>query len=317
MEKSPRNIEIDGMRLPPIAVPEIYRESVKFNPGKEDIIVATYPKCGTTWTLQIVSIILRNGEPITNKEELFSYIPFLELTPMERIAQMSKPRLLKTHLPFDPLKYNPEAKYIYVTRHPADYIVSCYHHLRFFTMYFFPDGTLEDVLNLFMAGEGEYNDYFDHLLAAYKYRNKPNVLILTFESMKVDHRGACLKIARFLGEEYHQRLLDDDEAVLKKVVEYSSLEYMKTTVNEFWKHLLNGMPSEEDQKWNPVMKKIAELVQEAKEKGVTSKGMFIRKGMVGDGKVSLSEVELGRLKEHIRKKTVDSDVMDLWDKKCV
>ncbi|GFU68257.1 sulfotransferase 1C4 [Trichonephila clavipes] len=181
---------------------------------------------------------------------------------MERISQMSKPRLLKTHLPFDPLKYNPEAKYIHVTRHPADYIVSCYHHLRFFTMRFFQDGTFEDVLNLFMAGEGDYNDYFDHLLAAY--------------------------ITRFLGEEYHQRLLDNDEAVLKKVLEYSSLECMMTTVNKFWKQLLNVTPSEEDQKWNPVMKKIAELVQEAKEKGVTSKGMFIRKGIFGDGKVSLS-----------------------------
>ncbi|GFY51521.1 sulfotransferase 1C2A [Trichonephila inaurata madagascariensis] len=89
-----------------------------------------------------------------------------------------------------------------------------------------------------MAGEGDYNDYFDHLLAAYKYRNQPNVLILTFESLKADRRGTCLKIARFLGEEYHQRLLDNDEAVLKKVLEYSGLEYMKATVNEFWKELL-------------------------------------------------------------------------------
>ncbi|GFQ87353.1 amine sulfotransferase [Trichonephila clavata] len=313
MVKKPRNIKVDGMRLPPVAVPEIYHEAVKFNPGKEDIIIATYPKCGTTWTLQIVSLILRNGEPITNKEEFFTYVPFLELTPMEKISQMSKPRLLKTHLPFDPLKYNTEAKYIYIARHPADHIVSFYHHLRFFTMYFFQDGTLEDVLSLFMAGEGDYNDFFDHLLAAYKYRNKPNVLLLTFESMKADHRGACLKIARFLGEEYHKRLLDDDEAVLKKVTEYSSLEYMKATVNEFLKHLLNAIPSEEDQKRNPVMKKIAELVQEAKEKGITSKGMFIRKGTTGDGKVSLSGEQLDRLKEHIRERTTDSDVMSLWE----
>ncbi|GFQ87351.1 sulfotransferase 1C4 [Trichonephila clavata] len=200
---------------------------------------------------------------------------------------MSKPRLFKTHLPFEPLKYNPEAKYIYVTRHPADLIVSYYHHLRFFAICFFTDGTLEVVLNLFMLN--------------------------TFESIKSDHRGACLKIAHFLGEEYHKHLLDDDEALLKKVLEYSSVEYMKATVNEFWKDLLNVVPSEEHQKRNPVMKKAAEILQEAKEKGLTSKGMFIRKGMAGEGKESLSEAQLDRLKEHIRNRTVDSEVMSLWN----
>ncbi|GFU09236.1 sulfotransferase family cytosolic 1B member 1 [Nephila pilipes] len=312
MEKKPRNVEIDGMKLPPIAVPEIYREAVKFNPGKGDVIVATFPKCGTTWTLQIVSLILRNGEPITNKEEFFAYSPFLELTPMELISRMPKPRLLKTHLPFGPLKYNSDAKYIYVARHPADYLVSNYHHLRFFTFFFYPDGTLDDVLDLFLKGETDYGDYFDHLLTAYKNRNKPNVLILTFESIKTNHRGACLKIARFLGEEYHKRLLEEDEAVLKKVLKYSSLEYMKTTVNEFWKHLFNCMPSEEDQKRNPIMKKIAESVQEAKEKGNTSEGMFIRKGIIGEGKMTLSPQQCNRLNEHICNRTTNSDVMSLW-----
>ncbi|GFU68202.1 sulfotransferase 1C4 [Trichonephila clavipes] len=145
----------------------------------------------------------------------------------------------KTTLPQDSfalrnLKCSPEVKYIYVTRHPADCLVSYYHHTRHFPTYFFSNGTLDEFFELFHQGDVPYNDYFDHLLSAYKYINEPNVLIITYESLVADRRGVILKIARFLGEEYYRNLVDNNEEVLNKVVEYSSLDFMKSTVNGFW-----------------------------------------------------------------------------------
>ncbi|GFU09231.1 sulfotransferase 1E1 [Nephila pilipes] len=302
------------MKVAPFIVPEVHRAAMEFKPGKDDVIVAAYPKCGCTFTLQIVSLILRKGKPLMTYDKYFSYLPFLERTMMDEISQMPKPRCIKTHFPFQYLKFSPEAKYIYVTRHPADCLVSYYHHTRLFPTYSFTNGTLDEFFELFLQSEVTYNDFFDHLLAAYKYRNEPNVLIITYESMVADRRAACLKIARFLGEEYYQNLMENNGEVLDKVVEYSSLEFMKSTVNAFWTKRFCGVPSIEEQESNPVMKKLAELLRKAEKEGERSKGEFIRKGRVGGAQQVLSPEQKERLNQYILEKTANSDVMKLWEK---
>ncbi|GFY41602.1 hypothetical protein TNIN_361181 [Trichonephila inaurata madagascariensis] len=59
VEHKPLYTNIDGMTLAPFCVPEVHRAATEFKPGKDDVIVAAYPKCGCTFTLQIVSLILR------------------------------------------------------------------------------------------------------------------------------------------------------------------------------------------------------------------------------------------------------------------
>ncbi|GBM47702.1 Sulfotransferase 1C4 [Araneus ventricosus] len=313
MRKTPRYVEIDNILTSAIDVPELHRAAKKFQPTKDDVVLVTYPKCGTTWTLQIVSLILRKGEPLTTSKQYFSFIPFLERTTTAELSQMPKPRLIKTHLPFHSLNFSKEAKYIYVARHPADCVVSYYHHTRLFHTYFFTQGTFDDFFELFTKGEVAYNDYFDHLLDAYRRRKEPNVLFLTYESIKSNRRQVCLNIARFLGEEYYRSLLADDEAILKKVFEYSSLEFMRFTVNDFWEIQFCSVPSEEEQKSNPVKKNIARLLQEAEKMGEKSIGKFIRQGNVGEGKITLSAEQMKRLHDRIQEKTATSVVMSLWE----
>ncbi|KAF8764262.1 sulfotransferase ssu-1-like isoform X2 [Argiope bruennichi] len=312
MGKKPVYGEIDGMLTPPSFVPEVMREAMAFKPGPEDVIVTTYPKCGTTWSQQIVGLILRKGKPYLTAEDYFGTLPFLEMTTMEELETLEKPRCIKTHFPFDRLNFSSEAKYIYVARHPADCVVSFFHHTRFFPIYHFTDGSFDDYFELFIKGEVDWNDYFDHLLSWYEHRNEPNILFLTYENMKKDPREACLQIARFLGDDHYKTLVDNDEEILKKVLEYSSLEFMKKTVNEFWRQQFTKVPSEEFQRRNPVMKKYAKLMKQAAEQGHVHKGNFIRKGVVGEGKIQLSENQLQRLKERIHEKTKHSDVMNLW-----
>lgn len=312
MNKKPLYGKIDGMLTPPSFIPEVMREAMTFKPGPEDIVVATYPKCGTTWTQQIVALILRKGKPFLTAEDYFGSLPFLEMSPMEELQALEKPRCIKTHFPFDRINFSSEAKYIYVARHPADCVVSFFHHTRFFPIYLFTDGSFLDYFELFVKGEVDWNDYFDHLLSWYERRNEPNILFLTYEKMKADPRGATLQIARFLGDDYYNMLVENDEEILEKVLEYSGLEFMKKTVNEFWREGFTRMPSEQVQHKNPVMKKYAQLMKQAEEKGHVYKGDFIRKGVVGEGKIKLSEDQLQKLNERIREKTSHFDVMNLW-----
>ncbi|CAL1284759.1 unnamed protein product [Larinioides sclopetarius] len=312
MGKKPFYGEIDGMLVPPSFVPEVFREAMAFQPGPEDVVIATYPKCGTTWTQQIVTLILKKGKPFLTAEEYFGSLPFLEMTTMEELSALEKPRCIKTHLPFDRINFSSEAKYIYVARHPADCVVSFYHHVRFFPIYLFTDGSFDDYFELFIKGEVDWNDYFDNLLSWYERRNEPNILFLTYEKMTADPRKASLQIARFLGEDHYNTLVNNDEKILKKVLEYSSLEFMKKTVNKFWSEQFTKKPSENVLPRNPVVKKYIGLIKQADELGHVRRGDFIRKGVVGEGKIKLSEDQLQRLNKRILEKTSHSDVMNLW-----
>ncbi|GBM47707.1 Sulfotransferase 1C2A [Araneus ventricosus] len=259
-------------------------------------------------------------KPLMTAKESFTSI-LISGDDARGIFQDTQTCCIKTHLRFDRMVFSTEvgtlicsteAKYIYVARHPADCVVSYYHHLQFFPTYFFSEGTFDDLFEFFVKGEVENGDYFDHLLDGYSRRNEPNVLFLTYESMMADPREACLKIACFLGEEYYKNLLANDEVILQKVLEYSSLKFMKSTVNEFWKEQFISIAPEEDQKSNPILRNLSKLMKEVMEKGEISEGKFIRKGTVGEGKVMLSEAQRQSLRNRILEKTAQSDVMSLW-----
>lgn len=225
---------------------------------------------------------------------------------------MPKPGCIKIHLPFDRITYSPEAKYIYVARHPADCVVSYFHHTRYFPVYEFTDGDFDTFFDLFVNDGVDFNDYFDNLLSWYEQRHLPNVLFLTFESMKADPREAVIKITKFLDEDLAEELLGNDEALMRDVLRYTSLDYMRDAVNGFWKEAFAGPPPEEVQKQSAVMTKYARLLEEANRKGHYPKGSFIRKGEVGEGKIALTEDQKKRLDARILEKTAHSDVMNLW-----
>ena len=99
--------------------------AMNYKPADDDVFVATFPKCGTTWTQQIIYLILNNGIPEKNNKE-FASNTFLEYFGSK---SMLKP-IIKTHLPFDLLPYNPKAKYLFVIRNPKDTAVSLFYHVK-------------------------------------------------------------------------------------------------------------------------------------------------------------------------------------------
>lgn len=311
--KTLRLREVDGFRLPPTFDPDMFRAACKYRPSADQIVVATFPKCGTTWTLQIVMLILRKGVPPVDAKEYFSLLPFMEIKPVNVLQNLRKDGCIKTHLPFDRINFARNAKYVYVARHPADCAVSFYHHVQYFPVYFFSDASFDEFFEIFITGQNDFNDYFDNLLSWYEHRNEPNVLFITFESLKADPSGTILKIAKFLGEEHHQCLVADNGSVLKKVLEYSSVDYMKDTVDKYYAGVFSQVPPLEIQENDPVIKNYADIYTEAINAGHRSIGHFVRKGGIGEGKIILSEDQKRRLADRIKEKCANSDVMELWE----
>ena len=195
----------------------------------DDVWVVTYPKCGTTWTQQIVRLIRNNG--VQDDVRITTAVPWLEATlyPIN-LKELSRPRAFKSHYPYDIFPCGPPhttpCKYIYVTRNPKDVAVSFYFQEKFAP---FPDIHWDDYWRKFMAGEVEFGNYFDHLLSWLPHKDDKNVLFLKYENMKRDLPGAVTQIASFMGAN-----LSSD--VITKIADLASFNKMKkdTTTNFSW-----------------------------------------------------------------------------------
>ena len=219
----------------------------------DDVWIVNYPKCGTTWTQQIV--IHNNGEHDGMKITLS--VPWLEaitVYPEVKIEELTRPRAFKSHLPYSLMPCGPPhttpCKYIFVVRNPKDVAVSLYFH----TQNYCPC-SWDSFWSKYVSGDLGFGNYFDHLLEWWPHRNDKNVLFMKFEDMKKDPKRCVSEIASFMGVSLSSDVID-------KIADMTRFEKMKedNTTNYSWG------------KWN-------------QKPGTTS---FMRKGIVGDWKNFLS-----------------------------
>ena len=105
-----------------------------FQLRSDDVIVCTPPKCGTTWMLNIVMMLI-HGKVVPdagNREEA----PWLDCALRDREATAAKQagltrrRCIKTHTPLDGVSFAPKPTYIVVYRHPVDVLFSFRSHVN-------------------------------------------------------------------------------------------------------------------------------------------------------------------------------------------
>ena len=279
--RKPSYISCGGFRLPMGFSPEAFASSLRYKAQPEDVFIATYPKCGTTWVQHIVWLIQHNGEPLPVEKSMTVEIPHLEEVGNEFVAALPLPRVIKTHLPYQMTPGHPDAKYIYIIRNPFDCAVSFYYHTKGFVKHYdFAAGTFDEYFEYFITGEVDFGDYFDNLLSWWKHKNDRNILFLTYENAKADTQKTVIKIAKFLGAEYLNLVRDVE--TLKKILYHSSFESM----------------SENQNRWS--------------SKRPDSMSPFIRKGQVGDWKNHFSPEQVKRLIEKFSSRTKGTGVDQLW-----
>ncbi len=90
----------------PIVIPRENLEFVlNYKPENGEKFIAAYPKCGSTWTQHIISLILNDGIILKSESEAIRHLYFDEYANKSLNIPM-KPRVLKTHFPFDLMPYN-------------------------------------------------------------------------------------------------------------------------------------------------------------------------------------------------------------------
>uniref|UniRef100_A0A5F8GIB2 Sulfotransferase n=1 Tax=Monodelphis domestica TaxID=13616 RepID=A0A5F8GIB2_MONDO len=179
---------------------------------------------GTTWMIEILSLILKNGDPSWARS-----VPNWERAPwcetvqgLWQIMQMPSPRLISSHLPiqlFPRNFFNSKAKVIYISRNPRDVLVSFYHYSKI-------AGHLKDPENPdqffqdFLDGKIQFGSWFDHIKGWMRMEGKDNFLFTTYEELQKDLRGSVQRISEFLGCPLKEKVLDS-------VVENSTFRAMK------------------------------------------------------------------------------------------
>lgn len=271
----------NGFRIPPKYDPVKFEDSLTYIAEPGDIFICTYPKCGTTWTQCILYLMLNKGDPIKQGQHICSVIPHLEDDGKDAVSNISKPRIIKTHLPYHMLPKNRNAKYIVIARNPKDCCVSFFHHTKGFTAYDFADGKFEDYFDLFIAGEVDFGDYFDNILSYLPHKDDPNVLFLLYEDMKSDVRECIRKIGAFLGEPFQES--SENPAILEKVLQNCAFKAMKATPSSWSSERVKG-----------------------------SSG-FIRKGEVGDWKNHFTDDQVKRMDEKFKEKLGGTAAEHFWD----
>ncbi|NXA42097.1 ST3A1 sulfotransferase, partial [Eudromia elegans] len=141
------------------STPEYIDSLETFEIRDRDIFIATFPKSGTVWTQNILSLILHEGHRNgTEDTENVERIPWLEYNMKNAdYAALPSPRVFATHLPYylTPRDLrNKRARVIYVTRNPKDVLVSYFHFSKIMT-------TIEEVsdfnvfIERFLAGKSK------------------------------------------------------------------------------------------------------------------------------------------------------------------
>ncbi|XP_061479660.1 amine sulfotransferase-like isoform X2 [Rhineura floridana] len=197
---------------PDLVTVEVLDSLEDFEIRDSDVFLVTYPKSGTIWTQNILSLICHEGHRDgTENIDLLDRVPWVEynIRNMDYISRVS-PRLFASHLPYYLVPKglrNGRTKVIYVSRNPKDVLVSYYHFAKFSTKV----EEVEDFgifMERFISGNVLASLWLDHIEGWYAHRDDFNILFLTYEEMKKDLRSTVLKICNFLGKRLTEKEVD-------------------------------------------------------------------------------------------------------------
>ncbi|XP_049944089.1 luciferin sulfotransferase-like [Schistocerca serialis cubense] len=234
---------------------DIAQRVIDFEVRPDDVWIVTYPKCGTTWSQEMIWLVMNNFDYDTAyKIPLHERTPFIEFSSIlkpvadlgphsiEACAKLKSPRFIKSHLPLQLLPkqlWTAKPKIIYVVRNVKDTIVSYYHH---YNLWSDVSMSLDEFAQFFTEDLPMYNPFWTHVLDFWNIRNEPNVLFYSYEDMKADLASVIRRVGEFLGKPV-------PEEQMPKMLDHLSVEKMRANPHANHQHVAeyvrkqSGLPS--------------------------------------------------------------------------
>jgi aryl sulfotransferase len=223
----------------------------RYKPRAGDIIIGTSAKCGTTWTQQIVCLLVfKSAEPrpisrLSPWLDARAFIPIDEKFAL--IEAQSHRRFIKTHSQLDAVPLYDEVSYIHVGRYGLDAFMSWHNHSVIMTEgvvgafdeavigdhevacpYPRPAKEVSDFFRTWIKDDEitRWGDsfpasrYFDIERSYWGERRAPNVLLVHYNDLKADLASEMRRIAYFLR-------ISIPASVWPSLVEAATFESMK------------------------------------------------------------------------------------------
>ena len=233
-----------------------------YRPRADDIIIATYPKCGTTWTQRIVDLLIfQTPEP----RQFLAASPWLDATffaPVEddlaTLEAQTHRRFIKSHMPLDAIPVFEGVKVIHTARDGRDACVSMHNHMLGFRPEMSavigqrmtddprlahtrggptPTDPRAWFLRWMDQAEAEAENrvgadvpFCDYERTYWDRRRAPWLLLVHFADLKADLLGEMRRIAEFLG-------VETPEGFLPELADAASFEFMKSRGDEMMPQL--------------------------------------------------------------------------------
>ena len=206
----------------------------------DDVIISTFPKCGTTWSAQIAHGLRSNGD--MSFENLGTVFPWFEVghffgQELES-ARLFTPALFKSHMALSELPRG--GKVINIIRNPGDTLMSYYNFWA--DVQFDRSDTMLEIMarQLFLLDRSASPanmfrlNYFQHLVDFHTADYDGPVLFIAYEDMQQDLPAAVRRIARFMD-------VDLSESLEQKVTEQATFEFMSQHREKFNEQVPNGV----------------------------------------------------------------------------
>ncbi|XP_030611409.1 sulfotransferase 2B1-like [Archocentrus centrarchus] len=276
-----------GVYLPSsLHPPECLKYYEEFAFCKDDILIVTYPKSGTSWMQEIVPLIVSGGDPASVETlPTWKRIPCLEAQKPSSTFHFKRPspRMFATHFQYNMMPssfFEVKPKVIYLMRNPKDVFTSSFHYHKMAT-YLVKPGPQSEFFRKFLDGRVIYGSWFDHVKGWLNAEDKECIMYISYEELIMDLKASVTRIAQFL-----EKPLDAE--VIEKIADQCLFKNMKKNKSSNY----SMIP--------------ANLFDETKSK-------FLRKGIAGDWKNQLTAAEAEHFDAVYKDKMKDVKYKFVWD----
>ncbi|KAM3592838.1 uncharacterized protein V6R79_026325 [Siganus canaliculatus] len=215
-----------GVYMPKhIHTPERLKYFEDFSFRSDDVIIATYPKSGTSWMQEMIPLIINEGDSTSvDTIPTWKRVPWLEAVhvAVRNLEQGPSPRMLATHFQHNMMPvsfFKAKPKVIYMMRNAKDVFTS-YFHFHGTTSFLVHPGSQNQFLHKFLDGKVMFGSWFDHVKSWLNAEGKTPIMYISYEEMKMDLKDSVTRIAQFLEKPL-------DREVVEKIADRCLFENMK------------------------------------------------------------------------------------------
>ncbi|XP_041938829.1 sulfotransferase family 2, cytosolic sulfotransferase 2 [Alosa sapidissima] len=266
--------------------PECLKYYEEFNFRQDDILIATYPKSGTTWMQEIVPLIQSEGD-LTPVQTIPNWdrVPWLEehRASILNLEERPSPRIFATHFHYNMMPesfFKVKPKVLYVLRNPKDIFTSSFHYYGMASFLVNP-GTVDEFMEKFLNGKVMFGSWFDHVKGWIHAKDQEHILYIFYEEMIMDLKESVRKLSCFMGKSLSEEVIEkiSDHCVFKNMKQNKMSNYSLVPTEFF------------DQK----------------------KSEFLRKGIVGDWRNTLTTAQSDNFDTVYKEKMKDVKFKFFWD----